>query len=481
MRYRGSTGAARVESLGDLSGGAPPRTANPVNQALNVILAAPITQPTGPRPSDDVYLQNPDEYFRICAAQSDWQGLARYYATQINERLKGGSHASSFWDISQKNVREAMGRPLTAGDLHGFLLYCVKPMVVNDLGSQVGFGTKEAWLPTRTTKMAWNRTTMQECVQGVAKGGDWDLSLGWVQEPDSNLVGNIFMGIVLAVVTFGAATAIAGAFAATSAAGAGTVTGAAGAGTGAGALTAGGVAGAAAAPVIETVVVTATAPAIISAGTIAAAAGSGVVAGAIVANTAPGAIQAPTIENVVVTGSAPIAAPVAAGSVASGLSAGVLVATAAPPVFEAPPLEVPEGTIENVTVEGSPLSAPPLIPLDVLASLLSSLAPITLTPQTINAPKPELKEQSLEDKIKDHLKDAAKKYGQQYLEDYLAKLLAEKLGRAATPDELDYYQDWIDDGLRDRPKGVIGALSTYWPIILLVSIAAVVALKRKRK
>jgi hypothetical protein len=421
MRLRGSYSAARVSGLAGLGGGGGGLFNS--TKFWNDVQRAPDLPPLAPRPDDQYIFSDPIWYLSTVLNNRDWDGVARWYATKINEILGRSTRASDFWQLATMNLASYSSRPFTATDKKQLINKIRVPMMVRDLGTQVGFG--------------YTGPGQQYLLLDIA-GPEY--SLGWEREPDKHTASKIMVAVGAAFMGGAALSALsapAGAASSGISAGAG-AGGTVGTGTvGAGVGTAAGSAGVVVPAGIEVVTVTATAIPTVSLATVSAGLATGALA---LAATAP----------------APL--------------------TTQPPAIEQPQPQVIEEVVTTAT------KVPP-VPIESLLPILSTLAPIALTPQMPDVRAPEMPdvedENSLRDKVKDQLKELAKKYGQQWLEEYLASLLAGMLGRPATPSELDYYEDWIDDGM-PRKNFIVSTLSNYWPIVLLVSAAVIAALASRR-
>lgn len=469
---------------------------------LRAVAAAPYPPVTGNRPPDQLIFDDKYTYLRLVLNNADWDGVARWYATQINDKLKSTTNASQFFELSQLNLQSYCDRQLGIGDLRAFTERCMYPMIISDLGTKVGFGT-DIRLPQGSCFLsrAYNFFTLRTLFVGysggyvkiaaaVKAGARANFSLGWIREPESHLVGQIIAAVgyglfavaaaaaIVQVIALAAAPAAAAAPAIAAPIAAPVVVAAAPAVIAAPVV-------AVAAPIIETVVVTA-APVILGTAGVATVA-AGIAAGAIAVAAAPAPISPPSIsappepvippppiiETVVTQASALPAISVAPTA--------ALVSVAAAPAIFAPP----STTIETVTVEGN---RPPQIDLDPATVAAIGVESIAIPQPDISLPsEPELPEidDSLTDQLKAQLKKALESLGGDLLKSQLEKLLAEKLRREATPEETEYFEDYIDSlprGASPKPPIVPIAGATQKLLLAIFGIVlAVLLLRTKRR
>lgn len=477
MRLFGTHSGARISGL---AGAAVLSVYYREEPKVKECFATPYPAVTGSRPPDALIFSDKYAYLRQVLNNADWSGVARWYATQIQELAKTTLNPRDYWGLSVLNVQSYCDRTLTVGDLHAFTEECILKMCIADYGNKVGFGFASAARDPKTLSAFFlnglshsdGQLNWFSSFDAAKAGSRYGFCLGWVKEPAKHTASRIIVAIGAAFMGAAAWQAIsAGSSVATSA----VSTTAAGSAGGA----AGAAAGAAAVPAIETVVVSASALAPVTAGTVAA----GIASGTIAASAAAPAIAAPAappIETVVVQ-AAPVST-VTAGSVASGLATGAVSAVAS-----APPLVTPQTPIETVTVEASAnqpvtagtvgaglaagtiaatAAAPSIttgtietvtveapadtIQIDPLETAVTGVTSIAITQPTISVPEPQLPEidtePTLTDQVVEGLENAIADYGAGVVLDQLEQWLTDLLGRPPTPTEIDQWEDWINNG-----------------------------------
>jgi hypothetical protein len=427
MRLAGTHDAARVSgiaralsrrtTLGNLAGTNAISVYSKYAKIVDEIFAAPFPTPTGTRPPDALIFSDAFGYLTQVLNNADWQGVARWYATRIQETLKDTTNPKAFWELSALNVQAHCDRTFTPGDLHAFTKLCILQLCIADYGNKVGFGYQGKsdslnlamffmnGLSHNSGQLDW----MQSAANAKA-GTRYGMCIGWVKEPSKHTASRIIVAVGAAFIGAAAWSAISTAGAATSGA-----TGAAipAAGTTGGAIVGGGA--------------------------------SVIPAGVEVVTTVASALPAVTVT---------------AGTIGAGLAAGTVAIVAS-----APPL-MTEQPIETVTTE-----APRIVeqhPVDIATAIGTGLVSVGIEQFVPSAPAPsdfEVQGDSLTDNIKNNLQDAAGEYGSQWLQDHLAEWLRDQLGREPTPDELDEYERYIPGA----------GLKTFVPWLILAGILAAVA------
>lgn len=466
MHIHGICDDVRAQGLGSLGAGT-------VGGAYQVALkkygwVQDISDPPlrGARPPDALIFSDPDAYLKAVVDIADWTGVARWYATQINGILQRSTNPSDFWALSNRKIGNYINssRMMTKADFAAFTRHVVLPYIVLDLGKKVGFGIAGgnygqfgqliAFTETSSSngQIAW-RTSADD----FARYGNGKFNLGWVNQPSDHMASRIITAIGVGIMTAGAASALLPAG------------GAAGGGAGAAAGGSGGATAAGAASAIipagvETVVVTAAAPAIIGAGAAAVGAGAGIAVAAI--SPPPPLPQASPIIETVVTQASTLPAALAPTAVGAGIASGAIVAVAtAPPIFDT------GNVIETVTVTGQ---APTQVQVSPAETAATGLTTIGITQPTINVPEPQLPEiegDSLFDRIKDIAGD---------LGDAISSLLGNTpQGQAPVND--GSLPDWLDPTGGVKNPGLLDYLKSplIWGPLLLVAVAAVAGKRKK--
>jgi hypothetical protein len=477
MRLAGTHDAARVSgiaralsrrtTLGNLAGTNAISVYSKYAKIVDEIFAAPFPTPTGTRPPDALIFSDAFGYLTQVLNNADWQGVARWYATRIQETLKDTTNPKAFWELSALNVQAHCDRTFTPGDLHAFTKLCILQLCIADYGNKVGFGYQGKsdslnlamffmnGLSHNSGQLDW----MQSAANAKA-GTRYGMCIGWVKEPSKHTASRIIVAVGAAFIGAAAWSAISTAGAATSGA-----TGAAipAAGTTGGAIVGGGASVIPAGVEVVTTVASALPAVTVTAGTIGAGLAAGTIASVAAAppiSAPPPSAPAPVIETVTTTASAIAPAPITAGTIGAGLAAGTVAIVAS-----APPL-MTEQPIETVTTE-----APRIVeqhPVDIATAIGTGLVSVGIEQFVPSAPAPsdfEVQGDSLTDNIKNNLQDAAGEYGSQWLQDHLAEWLRDQLGREPTPDELDEYERYIPGA----------GLKTFVPWLILAGILAAVA------
>lgn len=435
--------------------------------------------------NEPLYRNDAEEFLRSAVVDSDWDrveawlgwalrnGMTRDKLTQFDfgrYKWTGTKAAKKFYPFSHADIRSFYER---------FLKFTAVTMPADRKCIQNKY------------EMALKGANSSPRNQFILRLSDCPLSESW-EKGLLKVVASIAIPVAL-VVTAGA---IAGALTAgTAAGGAGVATGVA-AGETAGGVSAitGLTAGSAAIPAgIEGVVSIATALPVLGAGTIATSVGAGLASGALIASAPPpvvaqppAPIAAPEISPVietVVTESTFLPAVPTAGTIATtagaGIASGALVATSTPPapVQTAQPEPVQDSdTIETVVTEGTriPVTDPGLV--SIIGPSIALDIPEIFSPEP---PSPQYEDDpTLGDQIKTGLQDAAAQYGQQYVEDQLAQYLQDQLNHPPTQDDLDAWQDWIDDGGL-RPSA--NSSTTLWPWLIVGGLAAAVVFTETKR
>lgn len=412
----------------------------------------PLPPVTGTRPDDEYIFTNPEGYLRTVLNNADWDGVARWYATQITAILKSSTSPPEFWDLSKLNVQNYCERVLTVGDLRAFTEKCILVMCIADLGNKVGFGYGG---PRDNLNLALffanglshnnGQLDWEQSFNAAKSGSRYGFCIGWVKEPSKHTASRIIVAVGAAFIGAAAFTAIT----APAAASAGATSGAA-----AGSAT-GATAGAAIPAGIEVVTVVGAAPAI-TAGSVAA----GLSAGAIAVAASPPALSTPPIETVVV--SAPAAPAVTVGE---ALTAGAIATAASAPALLTP-------SIETVTVEAPRVEQHPVSAAETAATGLISVGITYPALNLPNAPNPQYDDSSWTDRVKENLQDAAEQYGQQWIEDHLAEWLRDQLGREPTTVELEQYEDYI------APNSPASLFRKFLPIVIGALVVAALLSRR---
>lgn len=438
-------------SLQGLSGAAPIGVYSKYAAKVAELWRTPAPSPTGTRPNDALIFSDPYGYLRVVLNNSDWDGVSRWYATQITEILKTSTSPPDFWNLSKLNVQNYCDRTLNLSDLRAFTEKCILVMCIADYGNKVGFGYAgkrddlnlamffDNGLSHNDGQLNW-----QTSFDAAKAGQRYGFCIGWVKEPAKHTASRIIVAIGAAFIGGAAFQAISTAANAASAA----------------ATTSATAAGSAAASVvpagIETVTVVAAAPAI-TAGSVAA----GLSAGAVAVATAPPPLSAPPIETVTVIGSAPSAGI----SVGQALTAGAIATAVTAPALLTP-------SIETVTVEAPRVEEHPVSAAETAATGLVSVGIQYPAISAGNPPNPQYSEDSLTDRIKEHLQDAAEEYGSQWIKDHLQEWLTDELGRTPTQTEYEQYQDIVD------PYSPLSLMRKYLPIILGALLIAAIFSRR---
>jgi hypothetical protein len=426
-----------IESQGYSFPDANPRTGVPNGTPLDYVLYyLPLPAPRGPRPSDESWFVNSEQYLRTVLANHDWEGVGRWYAFHIAERLKTSGDAAAFWDVANVDLRDYTSEEWNFGDLRAFYEYVFNPYVIVDVkDGKMGLGAQGS----NNLDMSPKMPNIFQAINDMFNGDRYPrLALGWVREPGINWGGIVFKlvaGGIIGAGVFAAYNAIAAGLAASQAASAAAAS-AATAGSAATTALAPAVFAAPTAGAIETVVVTAAAIPTVS---IVATVGGALAAGGIAVAAAPAPFSAPDIQatplqEVVTTATRlPVVSTTAA---ATGATAGAVLALAQPPA----PLATnpaPETTAQENSPETSDDQTPTLL-----------------------------------DSVKESLSSLAGTMGLNYVRDYLAQLLAERLGRQPTDAEILAYDDWLNN------QGNPLAKAAPWILALVIGGAI---LTRKKK
>lgn len=438
MRLFGTHSGAQISGL---AGAAALSVYYKERPKVEAVFASPYPTVTGSRPPDALIFSDKYAYLRQVLNNADWSGVARWYATQIQELSKTTLNPRDYWGLSALNVQNYCDRTLTVPDLRAFTEECILTMCIADYGNKVGFGYQGSRDVNSLAAFFQNGLSHNDgqlnwfnSYDAAKAGSRYGFCLGWVKEPSKHTASRIIVALGAAFMGAAAWQAIsAGTSTAASTAASSTASGSAG---GAGAATA------AAVPAgVETVVVSASAIAPVTAGTVAA----GIASGTIAATAAAPAIVAPAatpIETVVVE-AAPIST-VTVGTVASGIAAGTVAAVAAAPPIVTPP--APESIIETVTVE-APAETVQITPAEAAVTGITSIA---LTQPTISVPEPQLPEidtePTLTEQITDGLSTAVSDLGADAVIAELEQYLTDLMGRPPTPTEVDQWEDWINNG-----------------------------------
>lgn len=433
--------------------------------------------------NEPLYRNDAEEFLRSAVVDSDWDrveawlgwalrnGMTRDKLTQFDfgrYKWTGTKAAKKFYPFSHADIRSFYER---------FLKFTAVTMPADRKCIQNKY------------EMALKGANSSPRNQFILRLSDCPLSESW-EKGLLKVVASIALPVALVV----AAGAIAGAVAAGGAGGAAGAAGAAGASGAAGAGAAGAAAGAAGSAAlipagIEVVTVAASALPVIGAGTVAATVGAGLASGALVAANVPPPLTAqpppaslspePVIETVTVTGNVPVVTAPEAITIGAGLSSGAIVAASAPPapLQTAQPEPVQDSdTIETVVTEGTriPVTDPGLV--SIIGPSIALDIPEIFSPEP---PSPQYEDDpTLGDQIKTGLQDAAAQYGQQYVEDQLAQYLQDQLNHPPTQDDLDAWQDWIDDGGL-RPGA--NSSTTLWPWLIVGGLAAAVVFTETKR
>lgn len=416
-----------------------------------------------------------EEFLRSAVVDSDWDrveawlgwalrnGMTREKLTQFDfgrYKWTGTKAAKKFYPFSKTDFKTFYER---------FLKFTAVTMPADRQCIQTKY------------EMAMKGVNSSPRNQFTLRLSDCPLSEGW-EKGLIKAVASIAIPIALVVTAGAIATALT---AAPVAGGAGAAAGVgAGAGAGVGAGTAAGVGASTLIPAgIEVVTVAATALPVIGAGTVAASVGAGLVSGALL-TSAPPPLTAqppePVIETVTVTANVPSVVAPQAITIGAGLASGVVVATSAPPA----PVQTtqPSQTSDADTIETVVTEAPRIAPIDpALAPILGAPGIVLDLPNisVLEPPTPQYQDNpTLAEQIKTGLQDAAAQYGQQYVEDQLAQYLQDQLNHPPTQDDLDAWQDWIDDGGL-RPGA--NSSTTLWPWLIVGGLAAAVVFTETKR
>lgn len=408
MRFRGTHSGARVSGLAGLAGANAFMVYAPYANKVAEVFAKPYPGATGSRPPDSLIFSDKYAYLRQVLNNADWSGVARWYATQIQQAV----NASGWYDPLNPPVAPPpastpppaptsyipetvatvstpppiINRPI----LTDRILAGGKRAQLRGLAGLEGLNPKEYWNLSklnlqdycdRTFTMGDLHAFTKECILKMCvadygnkvgfgyQGGMDNLSLAmffanglshndgqldWFKSYDATKGGyryGMCIGWVKEPSKHTASmimVAIGAAFMGAAAWQAISATGStvASAGATGGGITGGGGAGAAAGGITSAGIETVVVAAPALAPITAGTIGAGLATGAIAATAAAPAITSPAIETVTVT-AAPVST-VTAGSVAAGVASGTVAAVAS-----APPLVTPASPIETVTVEAS--------------------------------------------------------------------------------------------------------------------------------
>lgn len=464
MHIRGSHMDVRARGLGSLAGlgslgaGTPGGAVAVQMKKYGWVGETPDPPVTGSRPPDEMIFSDPYGYLHTVVDNADWPGVARWYATQINEILQRSVNPSEFWALSNLKIGGGSNasRSMTKADFAAFTRHVVFPYIILDLGNKVGFGIANGiggqlgQLAAFTdTSSSSGQISWRAAADNFARYGNGTMNLGWVKEPSDHLASRIIVAIGVGIMTAGAASALLAPAA-----------GAAG-GTGGGAVGAtGGAVGSAASIVpagIETVIVTA-APAVLTAGGIAAGAAAG---GAVVAASPP-----PVIETVTTIASA-LPGGATAGTIGAGVASGALVAVAtAPPIFDG------SSVIETVTTTAQ---APSQIQVSPAEGAATGLTTVGITQPTIDVSQPQAPEIEDDKSLIDKAKDLWDQYG-----DLIDGLLG--TGPKKNPNQ-DSLPSWLDPTGGIPNPGVLDYLKSplVWGPLLIIAAAGLAATSRKKR
>lgn len=428
-----------------------------------------------------IYSNDANEFLRHAMVESNWDDVEIWLAWAIaNGYPQDKLYALDFgrYKYSQGPTGPRVYFPFSAADYGSFFERFTKYATAIPADRQCIANKKELY---RRAVASNPRNQFQLSLSDCPLSANWGLAL---------LKAAAVIAIPAAIAT--AATAIAAASAA-SAAGAGAAggavagSGAAAGATGAAGIGAGTIAGAAsiAAPIIETVVVTATTPILTAAG--AASIAAGISAGTILATATPPPLSAPnipapqpasipqpTIETVVVQASS---APAISPLVASGV-----IATAAAPAILAPSISTQP--IETVTVQGQ---RPTEIQLDPGTAAIVGSSIINASIPDIRLPgAPEAPAYDSGNSILDNLKEAAGSVASDVLKSKLQELLAKNAQMSMGMETTLPFEEYSPVGQPSGPRspGVSGESlsSRLLPVILgLIAFAAVFATRNNRR
>jgi hypothetical protein len=435
--------------------------------------------------------RDPIEFLRAALMSRDWSAVGYWYSFWANSIYQAtGVQLNPWHGLSQFNVNDYYytndaGRHQFTFDDYDLGCFCREvwrkflPWQNNSHSSEIAGLGYPGNTPSDIQKYSPHADIVDfACAwfnySDYANGSNYEgrnrnlLRIGWVPDSSTTIgdyLGTIVTTIAIAIVTWGAGTALGAAGGGTASGAGGIATGGAAGGAVGGAVTAGSVIADAA--LLPEVVVTATTASGVSAGAIAAGAGlvgGAISAGSIVTTTTPPALSAPNLDATLLPEVIVTAAPaggVSAGTVGAALAAGAVAATtvapAISPATSATSTLPDESMLQEVTVTAKPPA--PLPVAEISAGLATGLVDVATITDIVN-PTPNL---SVDTSVnhtgtwQDKLQALIKKYGIDYVKSHLGQLLSQIFGRKPTPQEQQQVQDELN-GFSTAAPWLVGGI-----------------------